>query len=303
MDSGANAVIARVILKMQQKIMRSFLRKSKALAKRKMGSSRFALDQRLGALRNSPLCLACGLRGELVQQKALWPELIEQWGLSPQWAAWFDQREGHLCPHCGSSLRAQQLAEVIIETINSNVGTRAINLAQLCILQRPQELHVAEINSAGTLHQFLDKLPHLCYSEFGSSNPQVPSEDLANLSYEDSTFDYVITSETLEHVPDVDLALREIHRVLKPNGKHIFTVPMVEEQPQTRQRASIQEGQLVCYLPKSYHGSPAEGKDDYLVFSEFGSDFIERVEKAQFDLKLIRDEHNPALIVFVASRN
>lgn len=303
MDSGANAVIAWVILKMQQEIMRNFLRKSKALVKRKAASSSHALDQKLAALRNSPLCPACGLRGETVQQAVLWPELSEQWGLSPQWAKWFDQREGHRCPHCDSSLRAQQLAEAIIQTINAQVGTRATSLAQLCALKRVQDLHVAEINSAGSLHQFLGKLPHLRYSEFGSSDPKVPSEDLANLSYADSTFDYVITSETLEHVPDVDLALQEIRRTLKPGGAHIFTVPLVEAQAQTRQRASIEDGQLVCYLPKSYHGASTDDKDDYLVFSEFGGDFIERVEKAGFDLKLIRDEHNPTLIVFIASRN
>lgn len=283
--------------------MRIFLRKSKALVKRNIAFSRQTIDQKLGASRNNPLCPACGLRGELVRQAALWPELIEQWGLSPQWVAWFDQREGYHCPHCGSSLRAQQLAKVIVQTLNARTGTSVTSLAQLCVQQRAQTLHIAEINSAGSLHQFLGKLPHLRYSEFGSSNPEVPSEDLANLSYADSTFDYVITSETLEHVPDVDLALREIRRVLKPGGAHIFTVPMVEEQAQTRQRAAIQGGQLVCYLPKSYHGAPAEGKDDYLVFSEFGGDFIERVKNFGFAVQLVRDTDNPALIVFIASRN
>jgi ubiquinone/menaquinone biosynthesis C-methylase UbiE len=46
----------------------------------------------------------------------------------------------------------------------------------------------------------------------------VPSEDLCALSYADASFDLVVTSDTLEHVPDVDAALREIPRVLHEFG-------------------------------------------------------------------------------------
>ena len=41
----------------------------------------------------------------------------------------------------------------------------------------------------------------------------------------------MLTSETLEHVPDLDAALGEIRRVLVPGGRHIFTVPLL---PRTR---------------------------------------------------------------------
>ena len=38
-------------------------------------------------------------------------------------------------------------------------------------------------------------------------------------------FDVVIVNEVLEHIPDQDAALREIHRVLKPGGKFILFCP------------------------------------------------------------------------------
>ena len=67
----------------------------------------------------------------------------------------------------------------------------------------------------------------LCFSEFGSTSPAVPSQDLMQLTYADASFDMVITSDTLEHVPDIDRALRETLRILKPGGMHEFSVPVV----------------------------------------------------------------------------
>src|SRR5262249_20390918 len=147
----------------------------------------------------------------------------------------------------------------------------ACSFRELTEDQRFRDLRVAEINSAGHLHHFLRSLPRLAYSEYGSTRPGVRSEDLTALSYPDKSFDLVITSETLEHVPDIDRALREIGRVLKPGGAHAFTVPVVTAKPATRQRASLREGRLVHDLPPSYHGPLGTELLDRLVIYEFGS--------------------------------
>lgn len=47
-----------------------------------------------------------------------------------------------------------------------------------------------------------------------------------DLPFNDDTFDTVTSTEVLEHVPDPLRALKEMHRVLKPNGVLIITVPM-----------------------------------------------------------------------------
>lgn len=47
------------------------------------------------------------------------------------------------------------------------------------------------------------------------------------MPFEDASFDVVISTEVLEHVPDPDLYLMEVKRVLKPGGMFFFTVPFL----------------------------------------------------------------------------
>lgn len=221
-------------------------------------------------------CWACGSNDiEWGFRKIISDELAEGWRLNKPARASFDERESGFCTTCGCSYRLRQLAEAI-SYINSE---KSLALASEGAMKK---MMVAEINSCGALHQFFEKITGLKYSEYGSKDSSVKHEDLHALTYPDDCFDYVFTSDTLEHIPLLDNALKEIHRVLKPGGSHIFTVPIVWSR-KTRQRATYTSGEIVNILEPTYHG---EGQPDYLVFNEFGFDTIGIIEKCGFDVKV-----------------
>jgi ubiquinone/menaquinone biosynthesis C-methylase UbiE len=49
--------------------------------------------------------------------------------------------------------------------------------------------------------------------------------DAQRLPFADDCFDLIVSCETIEHVPDVRLAILEMHRVTRPGGKLFLTTP------------------------------------------------------------------------------
>lgn len=103
-------------------------------------------------------------------------------------------------------------------------------------------------------------------------------ENLENLTFSDASFDLFITQDVFEHIMHPDKAFREIARVLKPGGMHIFTMPWYPELKHTRQRAAIKEGEIKYLEEAIYHGNPVSNKGS-LVTYDWGSDFADYVYK------------------------
>jgi SAM-dependent methyltransferase len=53
----------------------------------------------------------------------------------------------------------------------------------------------------------------------------VPADLAARLPFQDASFDYLLSSEAIEHLPDQLAMLRECARVLRPRGKLFLTTP------------------------------------------------------------------------------
>lgn len=102
--------------------------------------------------------------------------------------------------------------------------------------------------------------------------------DLEDLGFDDESFDIVITQDVLEHVFDPAAAFREIMRVLKPGGAHIFTVPYYPLRDTVR-RADPRSGSVECLLPPIYHGDPYDPKGA-LVVTEWGKDITSIIHAA-----------------------
>ncbi|MCX6024377.1 MAG: methyltransferase domain-containing protein [Chloroflexi bacterium] len=251
----------------------------------------------LGTEPGEPRCAACGRPTLYLSHRVLDHNLVTAWELDAGWAQAFDRRESGLCLWCWSNARSRRLAEVITAHFEFNGPFRSLVQSSAFRSRR-----VAEINACGSLHQFLVRAPNVTSSEFHPRRSGVRHEDLTQLSYADASFDLCLTSETLEHVPDVRRALAEIRRVLAPGGWHIFTTPVVWNRAHSRTRAEMTAaGGVRLLAPPSYHGCGPR-KEDYLVVTEFGADVVDLVRGAGFSVTVRHDAHNPALAAFVTQR-
>lgn len=245
----------------------------------------------LNAIANRRLehCDACGRRSwMLYRRRVIPPRLVELWGLSPRLAEALARKESLECASCGAKLRARRLARVILDLFP--VGTPPVPAQSLAEWSRNEEaraLRVAEINRIDGLHEAIADLPHLTFSDFqegASPNALVDgvrSEDLTRLTFDDSAFDLVLTSETLEHVPDLNAALQELYRVLAPGGYHVFTVPLLPTTPHTFPRAQLRlDGTIEPLAPLIRHPG---GDIGYPVFTEFGADLLEILRHKGFE--------------------
>lgn len=62
-------------------------------------------------------------------------------------------------------------------------------------------------------------------NKYNSQTITWEQQDIMNMSYGGAAFNAAISCETIEHIPNPALAIKELHRVLKPRGKLLLTCP------------------------------------------------------------------------------
>lgn len=191
------------------------------------------------------------------------------------------------CPQCGASRRTRDLTRVLMDV------TLLSGQAPLCQqVQALEHVRIFELQAAGPLHSLLKTLPHYQCSEFfptvqaGQRNEDgILCQDATRLTYEDETFDIVISQDILEHIDATWLAFSEINRVLRQSGTHIFTVPVREGFP-TKKRAQQKDSQTIRHsFPPIYHGDPLN-PEGALVWWDFGDDLSQRLEETGISASL-----------------
>jgi len=114
----------------------------------------------------------------------------------------------------------------------------------------------------------------------GLNKNKIQNINLEDLScFFDETFDYFITQDVMEHVYNPDLAFREIQRVLKKGGSHIFTVPTFTNQENFQTKARVKQiNNIIEYLDNPvYHKNP-DGSPS-LVTIDYGVDILEVIQQ------------------------
>lgn len=125
------------------------------------------------------------------------------------------------CPNCKSRER-HRLIHLFLER-------RKIDLADgRMVLHFAPEAHLAKKLSPLASYHSADIAPGKAKLALDIQKVQLP----------DNTYDVVIANHVLEHAPDDRQALREIHRVLKPGGLAILTVPQNWARAETYENAA-----------------------------------------------------------------
>jgi len=92
-------------------------------------------------------------------------------------------------------------------------------------------------------------------TECGSYENGVRCENLEKLTFDDGSMDISITQDVFEHIIDPHKAFREIGRVLRPGGLHVFTVPMHKEFEKSRPGIKLENGNIINMMEPVYHGN------------------------------------------------
>lgn len=180
-----------------------------------------------------------------------------------------------------SSLREGIIAEQLMSR------HRAI-LKVMADLGASDASHVYAAEAVTPFAGFLrDTFPRFIGSEFAKDEEArlallpVRHEDLMDLSFDTGSFDFVVTADVLEHVPDIDLALASMRRVLRRGGHHVGSVPFLYEQEDSDVRARIIDGEICFYAPPEFHGNPISD-EGALVFEIPAWDLLDRAKAAGF---------------------
>ncbi len=147
-----------------------------------------------------------------------------------------------------------------------------------CNYVKNDKSRLLEINEAGYLNQYLRSMKNHTLAEY-------PDLDLMNMSYDDNSFDLVVHSDTLEHIPDPVQALKETFRILDTGGATCFTVPIVVGRMSAKRKKS----------EPCYHGTP--GLVEYLVHTEYGADIWTQLMEAGFSECRLYSIDYPASVV------
>jgi SAM-dependent methyltransferase len=225
-----------------------------------------------------PPCSICGKR-TFGADKVLWSALITEWELLPEEVEYIDRQQGVHCLNCSANLRIMALGQAIQDAFHTTLPLR-----DYCAFANPV-VKVLDINGCDALSSALERMPGYLRANF-------PEVDMCAMPFSAGSFDLVVHSDTLEHVPNALRGLQECCRVLKPDGRLCFTVPIVVGR-MTRNRAN---------LPKSYHGDRHALADDFVVHTEFGADAWTLPMRAGFDNVALNQIDHPAAHAITAWR-
>lgn len=171
-----------------------------------------------------------------------------------------EQRPDSACPDCGSKERHRLMWEYLSREYPFHNGTDVLYFAPVDGLEQ----------------KLRNKIPiNLTTTDLQQQDVNIPA-DIAELPFVDGSFDLIICSHVLEHVPNDYQALKELYRVLQTDGEAIILVPQDRERKETYNDPTI----------TSERGrKKAFGQADHVRW--YGTDVEEKISSAGFVVSTI----------------
>lgn len=170
------------------------------------------------------------------------------------------------CPFCLSSDRERLYLIFLEEYVNKN-GNRA---------------SVIDFAPTPAFSQRVRKMFHIYKSTDLVRDDVDFKMDICDMKQiADNSFDIIICSHVLEHVPDPDKAMREIYRIMRPDGRAIIMVPLFWDVSETVE----DKNHTTDHLRLKHYGQA----DHVRLFSR--QNFLSRLNHAGFEVDDLKTSH------------
>ena len=177
-------------------------------------------------------------------------------------------RNNALCPHC-LSLERHRLIWLYLKENTSFLSGTAKRVGEEATVKL---LHIAPEAC------FMKPLSHLPALEYVTADLVSPlaqvKMDIHKMPFAENTFDVVLCNHVLEHVADDRQAVREIHRVLKPNGWAILQVPFFS----TTLELTYEDANITSPAERFKHF----GQEDHVRM--YGNDYATRLAESGLEI-------------------
>ena len=178
-------------------------------------------------------------------------------------------RHNAKCQYCELAERGRLLWLYMEEKYNWFDGQAKIKLLHFA----PEKIFYEKFSKSPNIHYIpCDLFPEKYI--FGGKI-KVSKIDVTAIPFAENSVDVIICNHVLEHVFDDKLAMRELFRVMKPNGWGIFQVPVDYTRETTHEDHSIKTPQ---------ERQRAFGQHDHLRL--YGLDYSNRLENAGFKVNV-----------------
>jgi SAM-dependent methyltransferase len=210
-------------------------------------------------------------------------------------------RETLQCRHCRATMRHRTLAAALLSDLERRTLKPLTSIREAAAAAL-SETRILDSDALSPIAALMKAQPNYLASSF---HPQRPFDveiapghwniNLEKIGFPDASFDVVLTSDVMEHVRGIDAAHAEIHRILKPGGSYLFTVPY-DPACATHHHLVDTSGLEDRFLvPPQYHGDPLSG--GILAYRVFGRALHADLAALGFEVEFLEFDDDEALIV------